>query len=305
MEKKSMTALVSAFARRYHARTNEVKVFDDRLIGNLLTQEEYSGMCHHMAQGVAFFDPDFEGNTEEALKWVMDHQITPTPVGRAAYAEDLLENAVLTGTSQYLLLGAGYDTFSLRQPKWAKGLQIVELDHPLTQADKINRIEHSGLRIPRNVHYVTADFNNEDWTSALDELPAFNTSEKTFCSLLGVTYYLTEACFKTVLLALSKLLPKGSAVVFDYPDEFYFTEHAEVRVKKQLGLAAASGEKMMVGYSYRYLEKLLEQADFLIYEHLKSEDMTSRYFKAFNEERSEPKVHAFQNVNYCLAVLNR
>jgi len=303
MDKKSMTALVSAFARGYHAKTNEVKVFDDHIIEKLLTQEEHGGMCHHMAQGVGFFDPGFVGDAEEALKWVMDYQLSPTPIGRAAYAEDLLKNAVLTGTNQYLLLGAGYDTFSLRQPKWAEGIEVFEVDHPLTQVDKINRIEESGLETPGNVHYVGADFNKKEWMSVLELLPAFNVKEKTYCSLLGVVYYLTEQNFENLLLVLSELLPKGSSIVFDYPDELYFTEHAEVRVKKQLALAAATGEQMMVGYSYRHLEQLLENAGFLIYEHLKSEDMTSRYFKTFNDKRPTSKVEAFENVNYCLAVL--
>lgn len=158
MEQKSLTALISAFSRAYHALNNEVTIFNDSLARDLLTDEEFNQIAKNMSNGIGFFNPSFVGEPEQALRWVVDNQLSPSPLGRAAFAEKSLEWAVRTGTEQYLIWGAGYDTFAYRQPLWAKALQIFEVDHPATARDKQERLKSAGIVIPDNVHYIEADF---------------------------------------------------------------------------------------------------------------------------------------------------
>ncbi|CDN42148.1 hypothetical protein BN871_AV_00360 [Paenibacillus sp. P22] len=86
MESKSLTALVSAFSRAYHAEHNPVKIFDDRIARQLLTDEEYDSISANMSRAIAFFQPGFSGTQEQALRQVVDRQLSPTPLGRAAFA---------------------------------------------------------------------------------------------------------------------------------------------------------------------------------------------------------------------------
>ena len=116
MEQKSLTALISAFSRAYHALNNEVTIFNDSLARDLLTDEEFNQIAKNMSNGIGFFNPSFVGEPEQALRWVVDNQLSPSPLGRAAFAEKSLEWAVRTGTEQYLSWGAGYVTFASRQP---------------------------------------------------------------------------------------------------------------------------------------------------------------------------------------------
>ena len=154
MEQKSLTALISAFSRAYHALNNEVTIFNDSLARDLLTDEEFNQIAKNMSNGIGFFNPSFVGEPEQALRWVVDNQLSPSPLGRAAFAEKSLEWAVRTGTEQYLIWGAGYDTFAYRQPLWAKALQIFEVDHPATARDKQERLKSAGIVIPDNICYA-------------------------------------------------------------------------------------------------------------------------------------------------------
>jgi methyltransferase (TIGR00027 family) len=302
MEQKSMTALVSAFSRAYHSLNNEVKIFDDTVAKKLLTEEEYTQISQYMTDGISFFNPSFMGDTQEALRWVVDHQLSPSTLGRAAFAEKSLERAVQIGARQYLIFGAGYDTFGYRQPSWAKALEIFEIDHPATARDKQARLKIGNFVIPDNVHYIEADFAEDAWQEKLLHDKAFDCSKISCGTILGVAYYLSKQTFETLIWVISAMVPKGSSLIFDYPDENSYTEKAGDRAKKQVMLAGGANEKMLASYSYAEMEQLLAGHDFLIYEHLTPQDVTKEYFEAYNRANPAHKMTAFDNVNYCLAV---
>lgn len=299
MEQKSMTALVSAFSRAYHSMNNKEKVFDDYLAKDILTQNEYEKIASNMSKGINFFNPSFEGTQDEALRWIVDNQLSPTPLGRGAFTEFLLKNAIQNGAKQYLIFAAGYDTFAYRQPDWASKIKIFEIDHPATGADKQKRIKSEK---PANLNYVSADFTKNNWQSNLLDCIEFDKSKISFCSLLGISYYLSKQVFAETINRISGLIPKGSSVVFDYNDENTYTDKAGERAKKQVAMAVVANEKMLASYSYRELEKLLDDNNFLIYEHLTPDEITDQYFKKYNQANPEHPITAFDNVNYCLAV---
>lgn len=302
MEQKSMTALVSAFSRAYHTENNTVKIFDDSVARLLLQDEEYRQISKSMADGIGFFHPLFTGTPDAALRWIVDNQLSPPPLGRAAFAEKALETAVSIGAKQYLILGAGYDTFAYRQPEWANGIQIFELDHPTTAEDKRRRLENAKIDLPDNVQSIMTDFSKEQWQTALTQNRAFNSNLISFCSILGVVYYLSSQTFEEMLSALSTILSEGSSIVFDYPDENSYTEKAGERAKKQALLAGAANERMLASYSYEDIERILSAHGFLIYEHLTPFEMTQQYFDTYNKANPQNAMTAFDNVNYCLAV---
>lgn len=302
MEQKSMTALVSAFSRAYHAQNNKVKIFDDSIARLLFTEEEYFQISKSMADGIGFFHPNFTGTKDEALRWIVDNQLSPSPLGRGAFAEKALQTAVAIGARQYLIFGAGYDTFAYRQPTWAEKIRIFEIDHPFTANDKKIRLEKAEITIPNNVDFIATDFTNEQWQSALTQNATFDGNKISFSSILGVTYYLSPETFEELITVLSLILPTGSSVLFDYPDENTYTEKAGERAKKQALLAGAANEKMLASYSYEDIEKILSEHEFLIYEHLTPREMTQQYFKNYIQENPSHHMTAFDNVNYCLAV---
>lgn len=302
MEQKSMTALVSAFSRAYHSTQYTEKVFDDYLAKKILTEDEYELIAINMSNGIGFFNPSFVGTQDEALRWIVNNHLSPSPLGRAVFAEKLLENAVQIGAKQYLIFAAGYDTFAYRQPDWASKIEIFEIDHPATGADKQKRIQSVAIHKPANLHYVSADFTENNWQSTLLDCTVFDQNKISFCSLLGISYYLPKQVFTETINIISRFVPQGSSIVFDYPDENTYTNKAGKRAKKQAAMAGAANEKMLASYSYMELEKLLADSDFLIYEHLTPNEITEQYFKRYNQANREYPITAIDNVNYCLAV---
>lgn len=242
------------------------------------------------------------GTQDEALRWVVNNQLSPSPLGRAVFAEKSLENAVRIGAKQYLIFAAGYDTFAYRQPDWASKIQIFEIDHPTTGVDKQKRITSLAENSSANIRYISVDFTENNWQSNLLVCKEFDQSKLSFCSLLGISYYLSKQVFEGIINTISNLVPKGSSIVFDYPDEDTYSNKAGERAKKQVAMAGAANEKMLASYSYLELEKLLDDNDFLIYEHLTPNEITEQYFKKYNLANPENPITAFDNVNYCLAV---
>lgn len=301
-KKESMTALLSLFARAWHNERYAVRVLEDDVSRKLLSDEEYRTVGAHMANGISFFAPQFSGTNEQALRLIATEYLCPSVLGRAVFSEQALRTAAKIGAKQYVLLGAGYDTFAYRQPEFGKRLCIFELDRTKTVQDKIARLARAGITPPENVRYLAADFTVSGWEQLLVQHPDFDKDTPTFCSLLGLVYYLPTADFVRLLRTLQKLLCAGSSLVFDYPDENAFGETAGIRAQKQAMLASAAGEQMYGGYSLPTLTRLLSDCGFRVYEHLTPDEITAQYFALHNRANPETPLRAFDNVNYCLAV---
>jgi O-methyltransferase involved in polyketide biosynthesis len=155
-------------------------------------------------------------------------------VARSRYAEDLLAQAVAQGTRQYLILGAGLDTFAYRNP-WLH-LRVFEVDHPGTQLWKQQLLAEAQLRpasgpgsasatgseansatgipIPPNLTFLPVDFETQSLAAQL-AAHGFHHEQPTFVAWLGVVPYLTRPAFQATLGYLAQLAP-GSGLVFDY-----------------------------------------------------------------------------------------
>ena len=145
------------------------------------------------------------------MRRLVSTHIAPSPLCRAAYTEKALKTAVLTGTKQYVILGAGLDDFAFREPELISKHKVFEVDHPLTQADKLERIAGAGWKIPAGLNFIPADFTKDDLAERL-LAGGFDKSDKSFFSWLGVTYYLSAEAINAMLSALSGLCADGSTL---------------------------------------------------------------------------------------------
>lgn len=133
-------------------------------------------------------------------------------VARSRYAEDVLTRGVTKGVTQYVLLGAGLDTFALRNPH--AGVRVFEVDHPSTQAWKRALLKASGISLPESAALVPLDFERQ---SLAEELAAagFDRGARTIFAWLGVVPYLTLGAFRATLGYIAGCTA-GSGVVMDY-----------------------------------------------------------------------------------------
>lgn len=296
----SITALISLFGRAYHRENDQPVLFDDPLSRQLMTEEEYRQIQQYMLSGIDFFAPDKKdtfSSEKEMLQWIVQTQISPTPLARARYCEDALDTAVFTGSRQYVILGAGMDTFAFRNPY---GIPVFEVDHPMTQEEKRKRTARAGWKTPETLHFVPVDFTKDRLSEyrlskKLTE-NGYNPGKKAFFSWLGVSYYLTMDHIDDLLEEIASVAAEGTSLVFDYASEELFTSPVK-RVRNMLAMAAAGGEPMKTGFRYEQLESLLEKHGFLIYEHLETEEIQERFFA----ERTD-SLAAFEHIRYVHAV---
>ena len=132
---------------------------------------------------------------------------------RSRVAEDELAQAVAAGVRQYVVLGAGLDTFACRNPY--PGLRVFEVDHPATQAWKRQRLADARLAVPEGVTFVAVDFAAESLPKALCTA-GLRSEDPSFFSWLGVTPYLEPANVLGTLAAIAPFAANGGGVVFDY-----------------------------------------------------------------------------------------
>ncbi|MEN2464426.1 class I SAM-dependent methyltransferase [Ornithinibacillus sp. JPR2-1] len=296
----SLTSLVSAFGRAYHSKNDTPIIFDDFMVSNLISEDEFAAISQNMINGITFFNKDigerFKENPDEILKWITQVQLSPTPIARSAYCESVLLNEINLGAKQYVILGAGLDTFCFRHPELEDKLDIFEIDYPATQEFKKKKLAEANFSIPNNLHFVPMDFTNK--LSHRDLIDVGFDNKKTFFSLLGVSYYLTKDEIASLIGELFANVPTGSSIVFDYADENLFKVKGKSnRVENMVKMASASGEPMKSSFTYSEMEKMLEQSGLLIYEHVTPTKINEVYFKNRTDYLS-----AFETIHYIHAV---
>ena len=196
---------------------------------------------------------------------------------RSRFAEDELEIAAARGVQQYVILGAGLDTFAFRQPPFAASLRIFEVDHPATQANKQARLVAAGLAHPPNLHWVPVDFERESLAESLDAA-AFDAGLPTFFSWLGVMMYLTASAIDDVFRFVAAL-PHPSTIVLDYtPPTEDLTGFDREMSQRTAEISAARGEPRRTNLRPRELNDWLRSVGFSQVFLLTPEEANARYF---------------------------
>lgn len=213
---------------------------------------------------------------EAQIRARADAMQTPASLGlrshvvlRSRFTEDALMDAVADGVEQYVLLGAGLDTFAYRQPSWAHRLAIIEVDHPDSQAAKRAVLAGAGIEIPPNVRFADIDFERETLSHGLARC-GVHTAKRTFFSWLGVTMYLTrEAIEATLRTVLS--FPRGSEIVLT----FAHTDSAKSRLAQG---SASAGEPWISYFTPDELGAMLGSLGFSGVSFLSREEAERRYY---------------------------
>jgi len=199
---------------------------------------------------------------------------------RSRVAEDCLEAAVANGVNQYVVLGAGLDSFAYRQPDWARTMMIVEVDHPRSQEFKIELVKSKALGPPANVMYLPADFSSEPLGERLADAN-IDVALPIFVSWLGVTQYLTTDAVTNVLRTLAAW-PGGCALVMTYAlsDWSDFDGQVRSRFETMKERAASVGEPWLRAFSETSMIELLRLTGFAVQKSFGTSNIQSRYFAA-------------------------
>jgi methyltransferase (TIGR00027 family) len=205
---------------------------------------------------------------------------------RSRFAEERLADAVRLGVRQYVILGAGLDTFAYRQPDWASGVRVFEVDQPATQALKQQRLAAAGIMVPDNVLYVAIDFETESLADGLRR-GGVRLDAPVFFAWLGVTMYLTEPAIDAVLQTIAAL-PPSSEIVFTFAQP-RTQEPDETRGPSLAERAAEIGEPWVTFFEPDALERKLIAFGFSSVGFLTAEVANDRYFRARLDALPAPK----------------
>jgi methyltransferase (TIGR00027 family) len=198
-------------------------------------------------------------------------------VARSRYAEDALARAVVGGTRQYVVLGAGLDTFAYRNPYSTGRLRIFEVDHPATQAWKRAQLEAAGIAVPADLVFAPVDFERDTLAHGL-RAAGWDAGTRTFFSWLGVVPYLELDAIRTTLGVVASAAP-GSEVVFDYSLGPASLPPAERRAFEALAArVAAAGEPWRTFFEPAALAEELTVLGLAVVEDLPADALNARYF---------------------------
>jgi methyltransferase (TIGR00027 family) len=297
----SLTALTTAYCRAYHATHDSPAIFDDFLADRMFTEEEHATFDQNLAGLLKVINPERAATQPDraaALACVMQTHSGPITLSRSRYAEDRLATAIEQGVQQYVILGAGFDTFAFRRPDLMDRVRVCEVDHPATQALKHERLAMLAQPYPLQLHFVPVNFETER-LSAVMQPPAYDPRALSFFSWLGVTYYLTHEAILTMLREIATRAPVGSTLVFDYMDaEAFNPEQAAPRSRVMQAIARHVGEPMQTGFDPSTLAVDLWRAGFRLEEDLAPMQIEACYFHGRTDE-----YHAFEHVHFARAMV--
>lgn len=210
-------------------------------------------------------------------------------VARARFVEDLVAEQANRGVTQYVILGAGLDTFAQRRPELASRLRVFEIDQPGTQAWKRQRLAELGLGIHDWLHLVPVDF--EAGASWLEQLAVagFDAHRPAVVASTGVAMYLTREAISATLRQVATLAP-GSTLAMTFivpPDEI--AEHDQRSQMQEVAQSArASGTPFLSFFRPAEMLALAREAGFREVQHVSGEDLAQRYFSQRTDDLRPP-----------------
>lgn len=199
-------------------------------------------------------------------------------VARARFVEDLVTEQAARGISQYVILGAGLDTFVQRKPELASNMQVFEIDQPATQEWKCRRLIELGFGIPPFLHHVPVNFEaGETWWKQLIA-SGFDSSKPSVMASAGVSMYLTKEAIMATLRQIATLA-QGSTFVMSFMLPIELND-PEIRpgIERAAAGAAANGTPWLSFFTLTEILALAREAGFDKVEHISATALGERYF---------------------------
>jgi methyltransferase (TIGR00027 family) len=197
---------------------------------------------------------------------------------RSRIAEDALSRAVDGGIRQIVILGAGLDTFALRNPHGARQIHIYEVDHPATQAWKRQRLAEAQIALPPQLSLVPVDFERDDVGEKL-VASGFQRDSPAFFTWLGVVPYLTEDAIGRTLDYTSSI--RNSEIVFDYmePPEAFSEELRQLEAERAERLEKID-ERSVSRFEPSRIAAILRAHGFCVIDDISFQEIASRFGRA-------------------------
>ena len=250
----SRTAQRVALRRAAHQVLDHPKIFDDPLAIPILGPKA----------AAAVHDPT----------GMFDRRLRAFMAARSRYAEDQLACSIDQGVRQYVVLGAGLDTYAYRSHPH---IRVFEVDHPATQEWKRWRLDQAGIAIPEAMRFVPVDFERHSLDQELARA-GFDLNQPAFFSWLGVIMYLTLDAATATLRFIASLHP-GSGVVFDYALSASALSPITRLARNALARRVArAGEPFRLYFDPSDLARLLLELGFGELEELSVKKIDEKYF---------------------------
>ena len=264
MKKPSKTAQLGAAHRAYHFEHASPVILED---------SEASWLVGPPLNTILRYAPLRRLLFERLLSRV--RPISTFVVVRSRYAEDCFEQLIEHDYRQYLILGAGLDSWALRNA--VAGISVIELDHPATQQWKESRIIARLGKLPSHLSFIPIDFESESIVDVLGN-QRFENDTLTFVSWLGTIYYLTPDAIKAVFTSLAKVCAPGSRIVFDYFEPKSTMSDEDLHLFEDIDQGGTRrGEPLQTLMTSDEITELLQSTGFRIVEDLSSPEIRKRY----------------------------
>jgi len=259
----SATAQRVAMRRAAHQLIDDPKVFDDPVALRIIGKESASAL---------------QADPRQFETTPLSPYLRAFVAARSRYAEEELALGVRRGVRQYVILGAGLDTFAYRNPHPEGLLHVFEVDHPTTQAWKRARLKEIGIILPGDLTFAPVDFETQTLAEGLRGA-GYDPGKCTFFSWLGVTEYLTIEAVMATLRSIASA-PVGSGVVFDYMiSPSLLTPAQRSRFDALAQRVALAGEPWQAFFDPGLLTRDLRAMGFGYVEDKGPEEINARYFK--------------------------
>ena len=226
--------------------------------------------------GLMLAAPDDAWRSRPDMEPRLTSRFRASIVARARFVEDLVAEQAALGARQYVILGAGLDSFAQRHPDIASRLRLFELDQPGAQAWKRQRLAELGFDTPESLRFVPVDFE-ADWWGRLTA-GGFDPAEPAIVASIGVTLYLSREAVKATFERLATLA-RGSCFVTTFEQPLSLVEPEERPLREATEhFAREAGTPFLSFFAPEDLQNMARQAGFVTAEHVSAAQLAERYF---------------------------
>lgn len=227
--------------------------------------------------GYKLIAPDSHWRSRPDMDIEFTKRLRASIVARARCVEDLVIEQSKKGIRQYVILGAGLDTFAQRRSDIAAQMRLFEIDQPDTQTWKRQRLIETGYGVPDWLHFVSVDFEIASWWDELLKA-GFDVSKPAVVACTGVSLYLTKEAIMDTLRKMASLAP-GSVLAMSFYLPFDLLDKADKPLQEIAEKGArAAGTPFISFFTPAEMQALAQEAGFKKIETVSTNDLVARYF---------------------------